>query len=68
MRWHHTRKGGSLFDSITQSIIRQIRYSLQQDLEDYLSLFLDRIYRICWIFSLGRSPEESVQTPIASGE
>jgi len=30
--------------------------------------FLDRIYRINWIFFLGRSPEESDQTPIACGE
>jgi hypothetical protein len=35
---------------------------------DYLILFLDRIYRINWIFSFERSPEESVQTPIAFGE
>jgi hypothetical protein len=31
-------------------------------------VFLDRIYRINWIFFFGRSPEESAQTPIASGE
>ena len=30
--------------------------------------FFDRIYRINWIFSFGRSPEESAQTPIACGE
>ncbi len=30
--------------------------------------FPDRIYRIGWIFSFGRSPEERDQTPIASGE
>jgi hypothetical protein len=30
--------------------------------------FLDRIYRINWIFFFGRSPEESDQTPIACGE
>jgi hypothetical protein len=29
---------------------------------------LDRINRIIWIFFFGRSPEESGQTPIASGE
>jgi hypothetical protein len=33
-----------------------------------LFIFLDRINRINWIFSFGRSPEESDQTPIASGE
>jgi hypothetical protein len=32
------------------------------------AFFLDRIYRISWIFSFGRSPDESTQTPIASGE
>jgi hypothetical protein len=31
-------------------------------------LFLDRIYWINWIFSFGRSPDESAQTPIACGE
>jgi hypothetical protein len=31
-------------------------------------LFVDRINRINWIFFFGRSPEESDQTPIASGE
>jgi len=35
---------------------------------DSLKLFLDRIYRINWIFFFGRSPEESGQTPIAFGE
>jgi hypothetical protein len=34
----------------------------------YFDFNLDRIYRISWIFFLGRSPEESAQTPIASGE
>jgi hypothetical protein len=40
----------------------------RQDLQDCLNSFLDRINRITWIFSFGRSPEESAQTPIASGE
>jgi hypothetical protein len=33
-----------------------------------MSKFYDRINRIVWIFSFGPSPEESAQTPIASGE
>jgi hypothetical protein len=34
----------------------------------FYCFFLDRIYRIDWIFSFGRSQEESGQTPIACGE
>jgi len=37
-------------------------------LDDYFAYILDRIYRISWIFFFGRSPDESDQTPIASGE
>jgi len=34
----------------------------------FYCFFLDRINRINLIFSFGRSPEESAQTPIAFGE
>jgi hypothetical protein len=37
-------------------------------LAGFFHFILDRIYRISWIFSFGRSPDESAQTPIASGE
>jgi len=33
-----------------------------------MDFVFNRAGRICWIFSFGRSPDESAQTPIAFGE
>jgi hypothetical protein len=49
-------------------LLEELEILLRQDLEDYLDFILDGIYRINWIFSFGRSPEESAQTPIACGK
>jgi hypothetical protein len=48
--------------------LRNLIVILLWDQQVYFDFNLDRIYRINWIFFFGRSPEESAQIPIASGE